>query len=334
MRTEQIRALARQKQISALQHQVLVQHFDANETVFLERELTQLRARMFEVVFPELIARQLMPFATDIAPSAETFSYKIMKPVGEAKFIGHNSKDLPRVDAVASEMLGKVHPIGASYGWDVNELKEAARLNIPLSDVKAKTARTAVERAIDEVLATGNLGDSAQQTGLTLTGMTNSADVIAQGISAGLYWFAATPPTPTAVLNDLNAMVRTIASRTRNTWNANALLLPTLHYQYASQTPFSTVSGQSILSVFKQNNESIKMIRPWYRLDAAGVSGVPRGIAYQLDPMVLEGVVPQEFEQLAPEARGLEILINCTARCGGVKIYQPTAMQYIDFATS
>ncbi|MDB4995196.1 MAG: hypothetical protein JWM74_2628, partial [Myxococcaceae bacterium] len=46
---------------------VLSQNFDADETLFLERELTQLRTKMFTVLFPPSLARSFAPKATDIA---------------------------------------------------------------------------------------------------------------------------------------------------------------------------------------------------------------------------------------------------------------------------
>jgi len=316
------------------QRELLMKHFDADDTMFLERELTQLRARMFEVAFPELVARSLMPFANDIAPSAETYSYKVLKPVGDAKIIGHTGKDLPRVDAVVKEILGKVHPIGLAYGWDINELREAARLRVPISDVKARVARDAAERAIDELLSFGDLSSSVGQSGLQLTGLLNNADVVAQGIDAATFWLAVSPPTPAVILAQLGKLVSDINVNSNGIFTANTVLLPIADYQYIAQTPFSTITGESILSIFKKNNDNITLIKPWYRLATAGAAGVPRAIAYQRDPKILEGIVPQEFEQLPPQAQGLEFVIPCTARCGGVKIYQPLGMKYMDFATS
>ncbi len=320
-----------EKLFRQLQRNALIQHFDANETFFLEREMTQLRAKTLEIKFPDLISRQLMPFANDIAPSATTYSYKVITPTGTAKFIGERANDLPRIDADATEIYGKVHPIGLSYGWDINELKEAARLNTPISDIKAKIAREACERGIDEILATGDLTLQAKQTGLLLTGIVNNADVVNNGIYSGAWWLNPTPPTPAVVLADLNAMVASVTNSSNSLFNANTVLLPTAHHTYIQQTPFSSLTGESILSVFLKNNKQIGLVKPWYRLNTAGAGNLPRGIVYQRDPSVLEGVVPQEFEQLPPQMKGLEVIIPCTARCGGVKIYQPIAMKYVDF---
>jgi hypothetical protein len=55
-------------------------------------------------------------------------------------------------------------------------------------------------------------------------------------------------------------------------------------------------------------------------------------VAYLRNPEVLELEIPQDFEQFAPERRNLEFIVNCHARCGGVLVYQPLAMAYMDGA--
>lgn len=327
--------LIRDEQYQTLQRSVLKNHFDANDALFLERELTQLRAKMFEVAFPLPIARTLAPKATDIAPSAETYAYKVFEPVGAAKFINYKSNDIPRVDTVAREVLGRVRPIGAAYAWTINELREAARLGLQLSDMKAKTARDFIERGIDHVLAFGSIPD---ETGalpdVGLTGLVNNALVVALTVLSGGWWLNPTPLDPDVVLADLSKLASEVSNFSDGQWNANTILLPVRHYTYIEQTPFSTLSGDSILTVFKRNNPGISMIQPWYKLNTAGSGGAPRAIAYQRDSTVLESVIPQEFEALPPEVQAFEFVVNCHARCGGVKIYQPLGMRYMDFATS
>lgn len=323
----------------ARQHQLLSLHFDANETMFLERELTQLRQKLFEVQFPEPVARMFAPKATDIAASAETYSFKVYRPVGVAELVSYKGNDIPRVDTVADEVLGKVRPLGAAYGWNINEMREAARLGISLSEVKARTARDAVERGIDELLAYGTLADaSGGRSDVGLNGLVNNTLVEAQTVLGGDYWFDGSID-PDLVLADLTNLSVAVSNNSTNIFTADTILLPLRHYNYASQTPWSALTGDSILTVFRKNNPQIKTIAPWHKLDSVttaqgGDAGKPRAIAYKKDPMVLEAVIPQEFEQMPPEVHGFEFVINCHARCGGVKIYQPLGFKYMDFATS
>lgn len=318
-----------------MQRACLVQHFDANEIVFLERELTQLRAKLFEVQYPTTEARRFAPKATDIAPSAETYAYKVFEPVGKAKLIAYKGGDIPRVDVVAREVLGKVRPIGAAYGWDINELREAARIGYALPEVKGRTARDVIERGIDQILAFGSLPDeNGALPDIGLNGLVNNPDVVTLTVLAGSFWFGGTPVDPAVILAELSALIATIQNFSSNVWTADTLLLPMSHFTYLQQTPFSALTGESLLTIFKKNNPQLTMIAPWYKLNTAGVGNVPRAIAYQRTPDVLEAVIPQEFEVMPPEVHGFEFIHNCHARCGGVKVYQPLAMRYMDFATS
>ena len=103
----------------------------------------------------------------DIAAEPGPYVYNVLDMVGEAKVIASGADDLPRVDISMSERNGKVMPIGASYGWDVFELRKAARLNVPLSERRARSARLAIARQVDKMLATGT---TDSQTGLGLDG--------------------------------------------------------------------------------------------------------------------------------------------------------------------
>lgn len=321
-------------QFSKLQRQALIHRFDANETPFLERELTQVRAKVYTVQYAIPMGRQFAPKATDIAPSANSYVYKVYDPKGAAKVIAYKSNDVPRVDLVAKEVLGVVRPIACAYAWDLNELREAARVGMPLADMKAKTAADFIERSIDQIIAFGSLPD---ETGtlpdIGLTGLVNNAAVAGLGIIALSYWPGGAVAVDT-IMAELNNLVSTPGTFSENIWNTNTLLLPTAHYAYIEQKTFSSLTGETILTVFKRNHPQITMVAPWSKLKTAGAGGVPRAIAYQRDNTVLEAVIPQEMEILPPEMQGFEVVYNCHARCGGTKIYQPLGVRYGDFATS
>jgi hypothetical protein len=302
---------------------------DANETVFLARQIEQVRSKIYEVVYAELRARSFVPMATDIAATAETYVYYVMDMVGEAKVIANGANDLPRVDVSQTERTGKVRTIGDSYGWTLIEMREAARVGQPLAVQKARAARRAIEQQIDKMLASG---DTDSQN-LTTEGLLNNTDVTGLGIAAGTFWVLGTT-TPATMFAEINGVVNTIVTATKHTWIPDAVLLPTATYEVFRSTPYGTDSDMTALRWFLANNEYIKSVQPWYRGDGAGASAKNRGVVYKKDPDVLEGIIPMEFEQLPPETKGLNMVVNCIARAGGVKVYHPEAMRYVDFALS
>lgn len=327
----------RDRHFQALQRRVLLEHFDANETEFLERELNVLRTKVLEVQYPELKARLFAPKASDIPSSATVYSYKIYDRVGQAQFGSYDSKDEHRIDAKAREEFGRVYPVTASYDFTINELREAARTNTPLTELKARIAKESIERGVDSVIAFGSIPDAnGAFAASSLQGMINNSDVIANSILAGTAWSTSGTASPTNMLSDLNAMARASFAASKQVFRANTILLPSTQYMLAQQTPFSTQLGDSVLTVFLRNMR-LEIpefdVQPWYQLDKADAAATDKGgraIAYQKDPAVLEAVIPQEFEALPPVAEHFKLVTSCHARTGGVKVYQPIAMKYCD----
>jgi hypothetical protein len=301
---------------------------DASETAWVEREVTQIRAKMFDVIYAELLALQLIPLATDISPDIIQYVYFVLDTVGEAKIIASGSDDLPRVDVSKSERSGIVRPLGASYGWSLFEMRLAARLGQPLAQQKADAARKAIARQIDKLLASG-VTDS--QTGLGMEGLLNNADVLALGIVAGPLWVLGTT-TAAAMIALLNNTAQAIVTATNQAFIPDTAIIPTASFGVLASTPYGVDSDTTALNWFTKNSPYIKSVVPWYRGNGAGVASANRGVVYQRDPEVLEGVAPLLFESLPPQARNLEMVIPCVAKCGGVKIYHPEAVRYIDFS--
>lgn len=310
----------------------LSQHFDANETAFLERDLTYKRTTIQEVLFQDLQARTFLPIANDIPPNAETYSWKVLTQTGKARVGARGNKDIPRVDVSGDERTGKTVKIDAAYGWELEELAEAARIGFPLLDKKVNAAQRAIALGIDDVLATGQPNG---ESGLPFTGFTNNADVTALGIlnPAGDPWTNST--TPADILLSLNNMVSEVITDIGNIQQLypDTILLPTAQFLVASQVHVDTTNDVSVLRSFLNNNPFIKNIAPWHKLTGAGAGGTTdRAIIYKRDPLVLEGVVCLDFMSLPPQAQGFEMVVPCMGRAGGVKVYHPAAMRYADFA--
>lgn len=328
------RAIKQEMMWRASLRAALVSKFDANDTPFLERQIVQLRTRTFEVEFAPTIARQFGPVASDIAAYADLYSYAVYETVGAAKIGSYASKDVPRVERNVREVFGKVVPIVDAYGWNIGEMAEAARLGMDLTAKKLVDARSAIERGIDKVLAFGSIEDeTATLPDVGLTGLVNNAAVVANGITALGFWTGG-GVTSDVILSTLSSMVSTVNNRTNGAYAVDTLLLPTAILNYIQQKPYSTLNGESVLSIFKKNNPQITMVAPWWKLNTAGAAGVPRAVAYQRNAEILELVIPLDFTSLPPEAQTFEMVVNCHARCGGTKIYRPFAVQYADFATS
>jgi hypothetical protein len=301
---------------------------DANETAFLERELTQIRAKTFDVQYGAIKGLSFVPLATDIAGSADTYSYKVYDTVGRARIGGGKDKVPPRVDVGAFEVTGKVYTIDDAYGWDILEMREAARLGIPLSEKKARAAKSAIDTSIDDMILKGKPQDDTS-TNIVTTGLANAASVTVHG-SAFTNWLAATDDD--VYIDELNDFMNTQISGVAENESlaGNTLLLPLNRYLLLKTKRLGVDANMTVLKYMLDNNPGLT-IQPWGRLQSVTAASKDRAIFYARNPMVLEGVVPLMFEQLPPQALGMEFTVNCFARCGGVKVYHPVAMRYRDW---
>jgi hypothetical protein len=253
----------------------------------------------------------------------------VWNEVGQAKIAANDSDDAPRVDVTAKEITGKVYPVIASYGWGLNEMREAARLQQPLGQQRALASRSAIERGVDEMLALGRTS-APGETNLVTTGLLNNADIEAQTVLGLTKWTQGT--SVATILNELNGLVNAPISASNQRFRPNAVLLPVPYYEIINTKMVGVDNDTTILASFLKNNPHIKSIDAWWRMNGIGTNSTGRALAYQKDPEVLEGVVPQEYEELPPQARNFEFVVNCLARAGGVKLYQPLACKYGDFA--
>lgn len=304
-----------------------VVRFDANETAFLERQLTYLRAKAFEVQFADNLARSFVPMATDIPADASTYAFPVWTRTGKAKVIANGAKDIPRIDLEVQEITGKVHTLGAAYGYELMELRSAARTGTDLQNMKPRAARMAIEDELDQMLA---FGQTATQTSLGVTGLCNNAGV---GVETNNFTVWAAGDTADALVAELNSVPAEMAETVKQAAGLlpDTLLLAPVNYNIIAQKRMGDGSDMTVLKWFLANNPYIKSVAPWHKLSTANAGGNgARAICYRRDPNVLEGVLPLDFEQLAPQADGLELVVNCIARAGGVKVYQPTAMLYLD----
>ena len=96
-------------------------------------------------------------------------------------------------------------------------------------------------------------------------------------------------------------------------------------------TPWSSANdGKSILKLFLENNEYIKNVFSVPRMKGAGAGGLDRMAVYRRDPDALTLEIPQDFEMLEEQARGLEYVTPCHSRIGGVIVYYPLSIAFAD----
>lgn len=297
---------------------------DASESAFLARQLEHIRAGIFEVRYPELKGRRFVPVLTAVNPGAEDFTYRWFDEVAQAIVVKTYGKNAPRADVFAQEATSKIRGILAAYGWSLQEMRAAMMANVSLDARKAKAARGAIERRIDDLLLVGDAEIAAEGL-FTLSGtVTSTADVGGLGTAT---WIT---KTSDEILTDLFHMEEKPYIDSKEAESPDTMILPIAQEALISRKRMGDGDSQTVKQYFLKNAKHIKNIETSIKLTGIGAGGTDRSVTYRRDPDKLEGVIPVDFEQLPPQWEGYESVTYCHGRCGGVVAYFPKSVHYKD----
>lgn len=303
-------------------------NLDSDDTLFFSRQLQFIKAKSYDIKYAELKARQVLPVSFDAGPGAETIRYEQYQGVGVAKVIANYADDLPRADVKGKEFVGTIKSLGASYGYSLQEIRAAKFAGKPLEQRRANAAKRAIAQAENQIAFFGNsdYGLMGFLNNPNISTYSLPADGVQNGTVAGspasTMWIN---KTPDQVIRDLNAMVNSVFNSTKGVEKPNTLLLPLTAFSYLSTTARSVYSDRTIMEYFLENTPFIETIDWLNELVGAGVGGTDAAVAYVKDADHLTLEIPQDFEQLNVQERGLEYLVPCHERIGGVINYYPLA---------
>lgn len=309
---------------------IISQNLDANESAFFARELEFVKARSFDIKYPQFKSTTHIPVSTEAGPGASTITYQQFNQVGIAKIIANYADDLPRADVFGKEFTAKVRSIGGSYGYNVQEIREAQMAGRPLTQRKANATRRANDQKSNNVAWFGDAEHG-------LIGMLNQPNVPAAVVPAGatttnVPWVGGTPKDAAEILQDMNDAVTRIIDLTLGVEIPNTILLPIEQHRKISTTRLDSGTDTTIREFFLRNNPEITMI-DWVN-ELKNVDPAPSGgaaptdvmITYDKSPDVLTLEIPQPYEQFAPQERNLEFVVPTHSRHGGVIVYYPLAI--------
>lgn len=307
---------------------------DSSDTAVFGRQLEVAIAESYDVKYTQTKWRTIMPSIRMVDPGANVVSYKQYDYRGEADFISDFAADFPQVQLTGAEFFQKFHSLGASYGYSIQEWREAQLAKLPLDAMKARAAREVVERKLEKLAAKG---DSLHN----MNGFANHASVpiVTKGVTSGLssdIWLpegGGTTADPLEVFQDLTFACRKVAEDTRMIHEPDSVLFPTKVFNYLNSTLFQpSYNTKTLMQALREANGWLKNVDTWNRLDDAGADSKGRIVVYKKDGQVCEFMMAQDFETFPPEVKSMSFTINCHARAGGVQIRYPKAMLYLDGA--
>lgn len=299
---------------------------------FVLAQTSHIEPGVYATKYPDIQYRTLIPIDTSAHPFATSVTYFSSDRFGEAGWINGNADDIPRAGTTRNKSETPVYTAGIGYGYGFEEIGRAQMLGINLPADDAAAARRASEEMIDRVALEGDASKG-------FTGLFNATGVTPVGAQHGNWgsYNSAGTATPDQIVADMNNAILNVFFGTNTTAIADTLLLPWSKFQKIATTRMSSDTDESILSFFQRNNAYTATtgqpltIRGLRGLDAAGVSGVPRMIAYRYSTEVLKLHIPMPHRFLQPwQAGPLRIEVPGVFRLGGLDVRLPREVVYYD----
>ena len=286
--------------------------------LFLERQLEFIRPQVFEVQYADIKYPTVLPVTSEAGPGAQTFTYRIMDATGEFKLIADAADDLPRADISQTEKSINIRSFGGSFGYTVQELRAAQMANIALEQRRAAAVRRAYEEKVEDLAFFG-------ESVVGLSGFFNNSTV---DVVAADKWFDTA--TAQEMLELLNYGVTAIINASKMKEQPDTILMAWEDYNKVSTTRNSDSSDVTVLEYFLRTNPFIRNVEPINQLDAGNsVLNTNRMVVYKRDPEKVQLHIPQPLELFPPQQRGLEFIVPAHARVGGVALYYPKSVIYV-----
>jgi hypothetical protein len=288
--------------------------------LFLERQLEYIRPQIFEVTYADIKYPTILPVTSEAGPGAQTFTFRIMDSTGEFRLISDAADDLPRADISQVEKSINIRSFGGSFGYTVQELRAAQMANIALEQRRASAVRRAYEEKVEELAMFG-------ESSVTLAGFFNNSTV---DILTADKWFTDSGTTAQEMLELLNYGVTAIVQGSKMKEQPDTILLAYEDFRVVSTTRNSDSSDVTVLEYFLRTNPYITSIEPINQLEAGNSSlSTNRMVVYKRDPQKVQLHIPQPLELFPPQQRGLEFIVPAHARVGGVALYYPKSVIYV-----
>ncbi len=316
--------------------------YDSDEAATLARQLLFVQAKEVYQQFTALKATKFIPVDGSVPSGASAFTTPIYSQSGVAKIVTNYGNGFPSAEVKVQENISPVRSIGDSYHYTIQDIRAAAMAGQqPLDQRRATVARMVHDRKVERIAAWGDsvFGLPGFLTATSTPAGTPSAGAVivlnkssSPAITGG--WESA---TPAQIYTDLVKIGAQVSTQSQGVFEGNTLLLPIAAYELLAQ-PYSTLNPTTILDAFLAGSTHIRNIEWWSMCDnldedatnPISNSTKTRGVVYQRDPMVLDLKIPQQFEQFAPQLVNMQFNIPCHSRIGGVPIYYPAAVCYVD----
>lgn len=294
---------------------------------FMVRQASYIEAAVNAVVYPDIQYPGLVPVDTSAPEWVKSVTYYSADRFGAAKWMNGGADDVAIAGTNRAKFETPVYTASIGYGYSLEEISQAALLNVNLANDNAMAARRAYEEMVERVALYGD-------TEKGFEGLLNGASVPVGAAATG-NWATA---TGVQIQADVNGAILGQFTNTNFVSVADTLLLPWNKYLYISVTPLSaTYPEMTILdwltthNVYTAQTGQPLTIRAVRGLETMGVGGTARMVAYRRDPMVVKLHIPMPHKFLPVwQDAATHYQVPGIFRLGGVDWRRPKEASYTD----
>lgn len=297
---------------------------DANEGIFFARSLEAIRAQTYDVKRVNLAALNVMPVDTSIPEGATTITYRQFDTVGMAKVIANYANDLPRADVAGKEFTSAIRSIGIAFGYNTQEIRSAVFSGVALNTRKAAAATRAHQEKINQIAFFGDAENGLP--GLFTNTNIPEVTLLADGTGSAKTFAS---KTAEKIVRDVNSVINKVLVQSKGVHRATEVWMPIEQYALIATTQNSSASDTTILSFLQQVNPGVTF-RSLVELDGAGAGGADRMYAIENSADNYQLNIPMMMRMYSPQQQGLEFVVPCESRCGGVTVEYPLAFAFAD----
>lgn len=319
---------------------MLVNFNDAPQAAlaYLVNQAYAINTTVYETKFPDLPWETLayvdssMP---EFAPGMITF---ISSSVGKASWFTAGAKDVKKAEVTRDRSEVKYHMAAIGYGYDTEEMGQAALLGMDLGADKGLAARRAYMEFMWNLTLTGD-------TDKGLLGLATQTNVTAGPVAANgtgtpnTNWFDANgnlTKTPGQIVADINSGLTGVFTGSLTVEMADTVLLPYSTISSLASTPMSAQNDETILSFLLRTNIYTTMtgrpltVRGYLNLDTAGTGGTRLMVIYKNTQDVVKNHLPMPHRFFPVYQDGpFNFEVPGAFRAGGVEVIRPGAFRYL-----
>jgi len=294
-----------------------VGHFDDDLLLFAQRELTKVRAKVYQYEYPnkKMANGEILPL--DIQTEAAWDDYIEIEEydvVGVAAVIADYSKGGPRVGNRARRTRFAIKTVGDHVGVSWEELNKAQAHNKPLKEQRLRAAREAADSYID---MGGYSGDPAYN----LPGLFYRSPIPR--------WYSPTrladAPDPDDILALLHAPINALMEMSNYRAMPKRLVLGTDLEQYVCQT-YRTNSDLLVIDAFLETQRRLNRIEEVIfdvNLNNKGENGRSAALVLPNDREKACLGIQLPFMMLPEQQQNLELVTHAVMRTSLVQVARP-----------